>query len=461
MSESTSEAAKKQKRMEQPDQNKNQLAVAGPSNASLPPIYKLDNDCMDEIFEYLSLQDLHSFGQTCKRMQKWAGEYFKRNFASAEKFTHDNGIHTVYSDHKGVNNQRTQTSGFNRFLTYTSYYYHSSGPLRYLEMHSDEFVSLNELYIVCTNISPENVKYLRKLLARTEIVRLHQCSLWGDFYEIFLKFCKNLKNLTIIDDLGYILHQHRNPWLNREYPKLESVYFDPRRAKPIGDLGRFLQRNPSVRNFTANSKFLWVNGQSLLESATKLDELCIRNVENRYGDTIMRDVSAICQLLKQLYEREFYKRLHFETDRFNQEYSNHLSSLNGLDRLTIRQLDGIFDLPNFVNLKRLSIGGQLASRDIEMLASNLVNLEHLTLGALTGNDISRVVSRLPKLEKFHVHPSEGVLNLLKLNEQREQLLFACKVRIYVSQEVFMATKWTAKNGDINMEFIEMRRNCAV
>lgn len=459
MSESTSEAAKKQKQMEQPDRN--QLAVAGPSNAPQPSIYKLDSDCMDEIFEYLSLQDLHSFGQTSKRMQKWAGEYFKRNFASAEKFTNDNGIHTVYSDHRGVRNKRTQTSGFNRFITFTSYYYDGFGPLRYLEMHSDEFVSLNEVYIVCTSFSPENVKYLRKLLARMETVRLHQCSLWGDFYEIFLKFCKNVKSLTIFDDLGNILHQDRNPWLNREYPKLESVCFDPRRAEPIGDLGRFLQRNPSVRNFTINSKFLWVNRQSLLESPTKLDELCIRNVENRYGDTIMRDVSAVCQLLKQLYERGFYKRLHFVTDRFNQEYSNHLSSLNGLDRLTIQQLDGIFDLPNFINLKHLSICGQLASRDVDMLASNLVNLEHLTLGALTRNDISKVISRLPKLEKFHVHPSEGVLNLLTLNEQREKLLFACKVRIYVSQEVFMATKWTAKNGDINMEFVEMKRNCAV
>lgn len=31
-----------------------------------PPIFKLIDDCCYEIFKWLSLGDLHSFGQTCK-----------------------------------------------------------------------------------------------------------------------------------------------------------------------------------------------------------------------------------------------------------------------------------------------------------------------------------------------------------------------------------------------------------
>lgn len=46
------------------------MAVAGPLNlGSTYAIFKLTIDCFDEIFDYLSLQDLSSFGQTCKAMQ--------------------------------------------------------------------------------------------------------------------------------------------------------------------------------------------------------------------------------------------------------------------------------------------------------------------------------------------------------------------------------------------------------
>lgn len=34
------------------------------------PIFALNIDCFEEIFDYLSLKDVHSFGQTCKALQK-------------------------------------------------------------------------------------------------------------------------------------------------------------------------------------------------------------------------------------------------------------------------------------------------------------------------------------------------------------------------------------------------------
>ena len=50
-------------------------------------IFRLNMDCFEAIFDYLSLKDLHSFGQTCRAMQQMAGDYFQRNFKSAEKFS--------------------------------------------------------------------------------------------------------------------------------------------------------------------------------------------------------------------------------------------------------------------------------------------------------------------------------------------------------------------------------------
>lgn len=478
MSESTSAAAKRQKLMEQQEQ------LAGPtsgsslasssshtlhlSNQQTSPIFNVVHVCIDEIFEYLPLKDLHSLGQTCKLMQKVAGDYFKQHFRYAEKFTHCDGIYTVYSDHKGVRNQRTPTMGFNRFIANISYYYDDLRPLRYLDSHSNEFLSLNDFYIVCASIDSKNVKFLQKILGKVSIVRIHQCHMYysSDFFKIFLKFCKNVKNLVILDDLGGILRQNGNPWLLREYPTLESVHFAPRSALKINELSEFLERHPKIRSFTTKSMCFWVNREILLKSKAKLDELCIHNKQFFYGDTLMEDISSLCQLLNNLYEREFYKRLHFDSDRFNQEYSDHLSTLRGLEKLSIQKLDGIFGLPMMTSLKELKIHGshEMTSTDLGMLATNLINLEEVTLGRVDFRNISMFVRRLPNLKKLDVYPSGEILNLWTLNELRRELhneqLGTSKVTIYVSQEVFMATKWTAKNGDIHLEFVEMRRNTA-
>lgn len=46
----------------------NLVPVAGPSNEQpQPKIFKLNIDYFDEVFEYLSLKDLHAFGKTCKK----------------------------------------------------------------------------------------------------------------------------------------------------------------------------------------------------------------------------------------------------------------------------------------------------------------------------------------------------------------------------------------------------------
>lgn len=56
-----------QKMYNSDNEERNEDAVAGPSNVeSSPKLFQLNNDCFDEIFEYLCVEDLHSFGQTCK-----------------------------------------------------------------------------------------------------------------------------------------------------------------------------------------------------------------------------------------------------------------------------------------------------------------------------------------------------------------------------------------------------------
>lgn len=57
-----------------------QNQIAAQNTELQPDIFKLNVDCFEEIFDYLSLGDLASFGRTCKRMQQVAGHWFRENY---------------------------------------------------------------------------------------------------------------------------------------------------------------------------------------------------------------------------------------------------------------------------------------------------------------------------------------------------------------------------------------------
>lgn len=46
------------------------------ASSEIPPkIFNLDVDCVQEIFDYLSIKDIHSVSETCTQMQRIAGDY--------------------------------------------------------------------------------------------------------------------------------------------------------------------------------------------------------------------------------------------------------------------------------------------------------------------------------------------------------------------------------------------------
>ena len=66
----------------EPSNKKTRSNQAAAQNAEpLPDIFKLDVDCFQEIFDYLSILDMVSMGRTCKRMQKVAGDWFLRTYS--------------------------------------------------------------------------------------------------------------------------------------------------------------------------------------------------------------------------------------------------------------------------------------------------------------------------------------------------------------------------------------------
>lgn len=442
-------------------------------------IFKLTIDCCDEIFEYLSLKDLHSFGSTCKAMQKVAGEYFKQNFSSAPKYSGYDGIYTAYSDDKGVViNRNIQTSGFNRYITYISHYYDNLRRLQYIQTHSDEFESINHIYLVCVIINETRVDFLLDLLPKLETLQIRNSSVAGDLNEMLLKYCDNLKRLFVQEsDLGIFRlldggwgARIENQWLLNEYPKLEYLEIIPKYTFQIDELNGFFERNPNVKGFSTDSQCLWKNRKQLMKSSASLDLLEVKESlelldedDDDENDGEELTMQSLCKLLNQFHERGFYKRLHFFIHKFDEEKSYQLTLVKGLVKVHIKKFTKTYSLPLLTSLKELAIHNGANVNDMNILANSLVHLQRLYL-----NDVSidylmpfiRQSSNLKKIKilpKCDVHFNGGTLKPITLNREREKLADARKVTIYVPDHVFLRTKWAHNNGDTNLNLVEMKR----
>lgn len=101
---------------------------------------------------------------------------------------------------------------------------------------------------------------------------------------------------------------------------------------------------------------------------------------------------------------------------------------------------------------------------MEILAKFLINLSRVRIENVNYDEFlpfiyySAKLNVLELLPKHGEHFNGGILNLSNLNDKRSQLDQARKVLIYVPDNIFLATKWTTKHGDINLNLIEMKRD---
>lgn len=165
-----------------------------PKTQSQSPIFKLNVDCLDKIFDYLSLHDINSIGQTCKPMQQIAGEYFRANYVSE-----------VYVELKSVIYPRHWTcelSGFNKFIQNIriSDSIIANETLSSLEerarcMTSNSAEHVKQIHFIFAELTTDNIKYLRNILQNIESVAIVECKVDAEFCELFPKLCPNLKRL--------------------------------------------------------------------------------------------------------------------------------------------------------------------------------------------------------------------------------------------------------------------------
>lgn len=434
------------------------------------PIFKLDADCCDVIFDYLSVKDLHSFGQTCRAMQRVAGAYFKRNHWAASKFSGSDGIYTMYSDNNGTADERAQTSGFNKYITYISHYYYDQQKLKYIQDHATELESINHLYLVCMSVNKVEIRYLHAILPKIETLQIRNCSRQGDIYGDLFTHCKSLKRLLVQDADLFVYHQQRVafPWLLKQYEQLEYLELIPRTQTKIHELNAFFERNPTVRDFSTSSDCLWSNRRELLKSSVKLNTLEVKffkqhlefhgyYFDNRDSEDEDQSheskIEPICKLLNQLYEKGFYQRVFLYIEGVDEKTSRHLASVKGVEKLCVKKFTHIYNLSHLTGIKELAIQNGANPIDMRIFANHCANIQRLYVTNGTVDDILPFVQQSLNLNKIYFDGDD--VKLLMLNRERAKLAGGRKVTIYVPEKLFLETKWTL--GDVNLKSIEMLR----
>lgn len=416
-----------------------EIGVAG--QESSPAIFKLNANCNEHLFGFLSLHDLHSLNQTCKQMHQLTGLYFQENFKSYK-------LHCQNQTICGLN-------GFTPFIRSIRFYGNNSDDdYTFIATSCDSLRKISFRNVELTETKINNIKVR---LNQIETMIFSKSLLPIDLYENLLKFCPNLK-IVCFDGI----ESNGNEWMCHKYPKLEQLTIY---NQPDGNLGRnfrkFLQKNGHLQSFKTDHPILLKNSDALIESGIKLDILNVRYSKAEQP----KDFDKTCTLLNQLYDNGFYKRLEFIVSSppnvISQDQIDQIGALVGLEKI-FGHFDGNIILPKIFGLKELCIHNKhlMNMMNIEALIDAFPNLSHVYLEAATEAQLIPFLRRLPALKELYNKAHKFQVNLSKLNEEREKLTGAGKVTLYLEEEVYLETKQTTKTAFGNRNSIKIKRIAA-
>lgn len=291
------------------DANLPQQPVAGASNEeSVSRIFKLDIDCFEELFGFLSLKDLFVLRQTCKRFKKLV-DYYIKQYYPAIKLNY--GIIKV-SD-----------ANIEQF--------------RLLDSNCVKLIKAVQMNT--SDLSLEKIEIIKEILNCVELLEVSNFQIREhDFYEIFLKFCPKIKCL-IITNVDDTLVDANTSWLQQHYPTLERIVLDDCNdgfydGFEMTHLRSFFTINPNIQSFSTTLTFLWENRNWLLGCDIKFDQLEIESfyveeIEDKFG------------LIGELYAQGFYQRLHYYAMVVTDDYMSLINTVPGLEKVHLVETDTV------------------------------------------------------------------------------------------------------------------------
>lgn len=390
------------------------------------PLFQLNVDCFEELFEWLSLADLRALRQSCKRLKRVVDYYIKVNYPLVF-------IKLPIRDYQLEYFRRTDSNSFN---------------------------SVNHVTFLTSLLTASRIKDIKHILNRCESIYIESMQIEGDFYDSFLKVCERMKCLSISKIKSNIIIGDGNQWMQRKYPTLEHIILQAVShinfvTEPL-EFRKFFELNLNIQIFSTNFEFLWMNRHWMLGSKIKLD---IFDVSGACNGSF--NIDSIIDLLRQLYRQQFYNRLHITASWIDDhDEIDQITSLEGLEKLCLRTVYVRINLPPLPKLKQLSFYAY--EHFLELNIDHLMNIEQVYFVFASMNDIARFIAGCAKLTQITVdhlengvHFKNGIIDLSALNDERQKLANAQMISFYVHETVFLSNKWTQK---IKYKLIELKRD---
>lgn len=310
----------------------------------------------------------------------------------------------------------------------------------------------------------------KRILPQLERLHIGIWELEGDVHDLILKFCSNLRYLLIYQIHSYRIISKGNGWLNRKYPTMEHVllhdYFGHRgMADEFLELKIFFELNENIQRFSTTFHFLQVNRNSFLNSNIKLKQLDI--LVDWHFEYIRLD--DICRLLNDLHQQGFYQRLFLSASSiYEQEELNQIALIRGLKKLYLVDVstETIAVLPPMPELNDLWFRFGVKLKDLDSVVRSLLNVNRVHFDVAKANCIASLVRYAPQVKEVKVkklregaHFEDGVIDLFALNRDRKRLVNACKITIYVNENIFLSTKRVM--GKTELGLITLKRAEAI
>lgn len=441
------EKANQQKRSDG-DSKEIAVAVDTQNQINASPILKLNAICCDDLFDWLSSDDLHSLGQTCKRMKQLTGVYFRENF---------NSELCCWNPFTGSPPYIFAPFVRSIFFSFLS----QKKDFQYAGMYCD---SPREIAFGGAKLDKSRIGYIKAKLDKIETIKLINPDMPSSFnlYDDLLKFCPNLKILVLSIKENIAKY---DKWLCHKFPKLEHFQFDYDGSASLSRIfEKFFQKNPHLHCFETEPRFLLDNSDAFINpNAIKLDVLFIQfELIGREMDDFM----DVYMLLKKLNDngQKYKLDVSWWGRPIAQDQINRIGSLRGLEKLSVEfKKDLVF--PKIISLEVIKISTHRSLENIylERIAASFPNLYRVYLNSSLEYQMLPFLRLLPKLKEIRLsynlnEPQFEGYNLRALNEERKKLSGACKVTIYVCEMYYLETKMAPKNLYTNHDLIELKRS---
>lgn len=391
----------------------------------LTPIFKLDVDGFEDLFEYLSVADLRSLRQTCKRLLRVVDYFISLNYPAVK-----------FGCRKFQLKSKKDLQEFRQM-----------DPIS-LKMVKHVIMSYDQI----TNKEMEEFKDFWQTLKRFEVGTKPKD---GDLYDTFLKWCPNLRDLSINQN---VFVNEDSGWLRRHYPTIE--HFAITNGGFLPGLKTFFKLNGNIRKFSVTELDLAGSFSHFLDSHIKIDVLNITAA--KFG------INFDYNLLEKLHKQGFYKQFHLHITLFKPTIADFgkIALIHGLEKLILRYKVQELILPPMPELKELLIGPLNRHVDLDTLAQSLISVERVHFIKAKSDQIIPFVRYAPKVKEVKIdeltdgtHFENGIIDISALNKGREGLPGAEKLTIYVDESTFLSTKMVTTKTQFNL--VTLKRTQAV